>query len=95
MHLSSEHRPEVVSAMRMVREHGTRAARHLRGDIFEVRAVIDQVGYRVLFAQEGRRSKILLSLQAYRKRGRRHRITRSTWPSDASGTGAAGLGANI
>lgn len=71
MHLSSEHRAEVVSAMRMVREHGTRAARHLRGDISEVRAFIDQVGYRVLFAQEGRRSKILLSLQAYRKQGQK------------------------
>lgn len=71
MGLTSEHRAEVVSQMRKLRAQGTKAARHLRGDIYEVRAFIDKVGYRVLFAEEGRYSEVLLSLEAYQKHGQR------------------------
>jgi phage-related protein len=58
----------VVAAMRDVRETGLAAARHLRGDIYEVRADGDRQTYRILFAPEGRRSRVLLSLEAFSKK---------------------------
>lgn len=48
--------------MKEVRDHGLIAARHLRGEIYEVRADGDRVIYRVLFAAEGEREQILLAL---------------------------------
>jgi phage-related protein len=61
----------VAAAMRDVREKGLRAARHLDGDIYEVRA--DGVGviYRVLFAPQGGNKQILLSLEAFKKKTQR------------------------
>src|SRR6266511_4654188 len=47
---------------------GTRAARHLRSDIYEVRADGDRQTYRILFAPEGRRSQVLLALEAFSKK---------------------------
>jgi phage-related protein len=58
----------VVAAMRDVRETGLAAARHLRGDIYEVRADGDRQTYRILFAPEGRRSRVLLALEAFLKK---------------------------
>ncbi len=49
--------------MKEVREHGVRAtARHLRGRLFEVRANGLDESYRLVFAQEGRKGRILLAL---------------------------------
>ena len=61
----------VAAAMREVREQGLRAARHLEGDIYEVRA--DGVGviYRVLFAPQGTDKQVLLSLEAFKKKTQR------------------------
>jgi phage-related protein len=51
---------------------GMSAARHLRGDICEVRSDSETgVTVRVLFAQEGRRRKILLSLSVFKKKTRK------------------------
>jgi phage-related protein len=50
---------------------GVSSARHLRGDIYEVRAEVDRVAYRILFAPEGMRGHILLALVGYRKQTRR------------------------
>src|SRR3954453_17811520 len=50
----------VVAAMQEVRQLGLAAARHLRGDIYEVRAEGDRQIFRVLFATEGRRAHVLL-----------------------------------
>ena len=61
----------VVAAMREVQELGLPAARHVRGDIYEVRAEGDRQIFRVLFAMEGRRSRILLSLEGFSKKTRR------------------------
>jgi len=61
----------VVAAMREVQDVGLSAARHLRGDIYEVRAEGDRQIFRVLFATEGRRSQILLSLEGFSKKTRR------------------------
>ncbi len=54
--------------MEEVRDRGLRAARHLDGDIWEVRVVGDRVVYRVLFAEEGRRGQILLALAGLNKK---------------------------
>lgn len=57
--------------MRDVREHGTAAARHLRGDIYEVRADATTRSFRLLFSCEGKYSQILLSLSVFEKRSRK------------------------
>ena len=53
--------------MKEVKDDGLVAARHLRGEIYEVRANADRVAYRVLFASEGKRGQVLLALEAFRK----------------------------
>ena len=58
----------VLKAMRRVSNQGLNEARHLRGDIYEVRASGDKATYRVLFATEGRYSQVLLSLEAFSKK---------------------------
>jgi phage-related protein len=57
--------------MRDVREAGLAAARHLRGDIYEVRADGDRQTHRILFAPEGRRSQVLLALEGFSKKTQR------------------------
>jgi len=51
-----------------VKQHGTAAARHLRGDIYEVRADAATRSFRLLFSCEGKYSHVLLSLSIYEKR---------------------------
>ena len=58
----------ILAAMGEVRRDGTRAARHLRGELFEVRADGERVIYRVLFAREGEHGQVLLSLLAFNKK---------------------------
>lgn len=69
--LSDEDRASVLAAMADVRGRGLAAARHLDGEIYEVRADGDRVIYRVLFATEGESSQILLSLEAFKKKTQR------------------------
>ncbi len=71
MSLSDEDRAEVATAMAEVRLEGLSAARHLRGDIYEVRATGAQEEFRILFATEGRLSQVLLSLEAFSKKTRK------------------------
>jgi phage-related protein len=54
--------------MKEVRREGVRAARHLQGELFEVRADGERVIYRVLFAREGEQNQVLLSLVAFKKK---------------------------
>ena len=54
--------------MKDVEQNGLRAARHLDGDIYEVRADGNRVTYRVLFAAEGSKNRILLALHAFNKK---------------------------
>ena len=61
----------VAVEMRDVAGEGTRAARHLRGEIYEVRADGDRQTFRILFAPEGRRGHVLLALEAFSKKTRR------------------------
>jgi phage-related protein len=66
--LPADDHAEVAAAMREVKDEGLTAARHVRGDIYEVRASGKDQEFRVLFATEGRRSQILLSLEAFSKK---------------------------
>ncbi|MDP9371008.1 MAG: type II toxin-antitoxin system RelE/ParE family toxin [Chloroflexota bacterium] len=61
----------ILAAMDEVARHGTVVARHLRGDIWEVRATSDRRIFRILFAEEGRSSQILLALEGFAKTTRR------------------------
>jgi phage-related protein len=54
--------------MKEVRTAGLAAARHLEGDIWEVRAAGDRVIYRILFAPEGKNRQILLALEGFKKK---------------------------
>jgi len=54
--------------MKDVAQTGLTAARHLRGEIYEVRADGDRQAFRILFATEGRREQVLLSLEGFSKK---------------------------
>jgi phage-related protein len=58
----------VVAAMAEVQVEGLSSARHLGGKIYEVRADGIGVIYRILFAPQGRRSQVLLTLVPLRKK---------------------------
>ncbi len=63
-----EDKAAILAAMKEVRQQGVRAARHLQGELFEVRADGRRVIYRVLFAREGEHGQVLLSLVAFNKK---------------------------
>lgn len=54
--------------MAEVATEGVKVARHLRGDIYEVRADGGRHTYRLLFAVEGRKGQVLLALEAFSKK---------------------------
>lgn len=58
----------IVEAMEDVRVRGLAAARHLQGDIYEVRATGGPRTFRILFAAEGRYNQVLLALEAFSKK---------------------------
>lgn len=58
----------VAAAMKEVRQEGLKAARHLDGEIYEVRADGRGVIYRVLFAPQGKHKQVFLSLEAFKKK---------------------------
>lgn len=66
--LSDADAAAVAAAMKEVRDQGKSAARHLRGEIHEVRAQGEDVTYRVLFATEGRYNQVLLALHGFVKK---------------------------
>lgn len=66
--LDDEGAASVAAAMRDVRDHGVAAAKHLRGQIYEVVADTKDLWIRILFAQLGRYSQVLLSLNAFAKK---------------------------
>ncbi|MFA5889990.1 MAG: type II toxin-antitoxin system RelE/ParE family toxin [Actinomycetota bacterium] len=59
---------EIAAAMKEVAMQGFVLARHLRGEIWEVRAFSETKGYRILFAPEGSKGRILLALDAFAKK---------------------------
>ena len=54
--------------MKEVRSDGLVAARHLRGDIYEVRADGDRQAFRILFAPEGKAKNVFLALEGFSKK---------------------------
>ena len=56
--------------------NGLDVARHLKGDVYEVRADGRNATYRVLFATEGARSQVLLGLSGL-ARAEAHALIRS------------------
>lgn len=48
--------------------HAGAAGKHLRGDVYEVRADAETRSFRVLFSCEGKFSQVLLSLSAFVKK---------------------------
>jgi phage-related protein len=66
--LTDEEVAAVVAGMKEVAQRGLVASRHLRGDIYEVRADARSRSFRLLFANEGRTGRILLSLSIFEKR---------------------------
>lgn len=68
MGLPRPDRAQVAAAMRDIRLGGLPLARHVRGDIYEVRVSSERQEFRILFATEGRRSQVLLSLGAFSKK---------------------------
>lgn len=69
--LSDDDAAAVLDAMREVRDEGLAAARHLDGEIWEVRVDGLRVIYRILFAPQGAKGRVLLSLEAFKKKTRR------------------------
>lgn len=69
--LSDTDAAAVVAAMNDVQNEGTAVARHLRGDIYEVKADGERQTLRILFALEGRHDQILLSLEGFSKKTRK------------------------
>lgn len=67
--VSIEDRRAILAAMSEVRLEGLCAARHLRGDLYEVRTRTPTGQFRVLFSQESR--SVMLALLAYAKSSRR------------------------
>jgi phage-related protein len=66
--LSEKDAAAVAVAMEEIQLEGLKAARHLRGKIYEVRTDGTRVIYRILFAPQGRRSQILLTLASFEKK---------------------------
>jgi phage-related protein len=66
--LTAHDAAEVVAAMKEVAREGLRSARHLRGDIWEVRVASERKAFRVLFSPEGRAQRVLLALEAFTKK---------------------------
>lgn len=58
----------IAAGMRDVRQRGVVAARHLRDEIYEVRADAKSRSFRLLFAREGRHHHVLLALSIFEKR---------------------------
>lgn len=67
--LPDEHVIEVVAAMREVARSGLTVARHVRGEVYEVRVESHRQAFRILLARET--AFILLSLSAFQKKTRK------------------------
>jgi phage-related protein len=69
--LSDEDAADAIAAMKMVAKEGLRAAKHVEGEIYEVRIEGNRQTFRILFAQEGEHDQVLLALEAFSKKQER------------------------
>jgi hypothetical protein len=65
--LSLGDKAEALAAMADVRIEGLRVARHLRGDIYEVRAE-GRRSVKILFALEGKKGRVLPAIEGFEKK---------------------------
>jgi len=66
--LSDEDVAEIAAAMKLIADEGLIAARHLREDIYEVRANGATQSFRILFAPEGQYGQVLPALEGFSKK---------------------------
>ena len=66
--LDDEEVAAIVAGMKDIVQAGLPAAKHLRGDVYEVRADAATRSFRLLFAAEGQYSQVLLSLSVFVKK---------------------------
>jgi phage-related protein len=88
--LTDEEMAQVAAAMLDVKNGGLHAAKHLRGDIYEVIADSPTRSFRVLFAAEGRYGQVLLAVVAFAKKTQKT-PGRMTWRTSGSQTGGEGV----
>lgn len=69
--LSGDDLAAVLAAMRDVARNGLVVARHVRGDIYEVREDGDRQTFRILFSAEGRSGHVLLALEGFSKKSQK------------------------
>jgi phage-related protein len=69
--LNDEEAADIVAAMSVVAKDGIRAAKHVDGDIYEIKADGDRQTFRVLFAEEGKHDQVLLALVGFSKKQQR------------------------
>lgn len=86
--LSDADAASIAAAMKDVAQEGLVIARHLRGDIYDLRAAGEHQSFRILFATEGHYSQICSHAKDSRRRHRRLRPQRSSSPSDGLLIGA-------
>ncbi len=69
--LTASEAADVAAGMEEVAREGLRFARHLRGDIWEVRIEADRKAFRVLFSPEGKFQQVFLALEAFTKKSQK------------------------
>lgn len=69
--LDAVDREAIRAALREIRTHGRTFARHLRGDLYEVRVSSRGRAWRVVFAAEGSRHHVLLALSSFEKKSQK------------------------
>jgi phage-related protein len=69
--IGDDDRDAVVAGMARVREYGLSRARHVRGDIWEVRTIGQAEAFRVLFSPEGKKGRVLLAIEGFSKKSQK------------------------
>jgi phage-related protein len=69
--LDNDDAAEVIAAMKDVQRNGLEVARHVEGEIYELKAEGNRQTFRILFAQEGEHDHVLRSLEAFSKKQRK------------------------
>lgn len=69
--LTDDAAARVLAKMAKIRVEGTSAARHLVEDLWEARVDGQDVTHRILFTEEGSKSRILLALEGFTKKSRK------------------------
>jgi len=90
--LTDDAAARVLARMAKVRFEGTSAARHLTQDLWEARVDGQSLTHRILFTEEGCKSRILLAIDGLTKKSRKTPPARSRLRSrDATSGGHEGI----